>query len=315
MLFHIALPEDWARARREGTYDMSTRGVVVTEDGFIHASADADQVRRVGELFYHDRPDAIVLALDEESLVDAGYLVRFESAAPHAERFPHIYGGPLDVALLEPIIDPAAAPKVVRSDTEEAAELQDAGWVVTAESWGARLHLEENADLALYHNAIAALPEGVTIARLGVADAAALRHFDTAVAPDFPDYVASHHEELPPDLARLLGVEALLGHGAFINGELIGCTVAKPAEGRWEIDRTAVARRYRNRGVAAALKATSLLELHRRGVRTFGTGGAGVNAASLAMNKALGYELEPLWWTLMPPVTWRAMTGPRGEQP
>lgn len=60
MLFHIALPEDWARARRAGIYAISTRGVVVTDAGFIHASADADQVRRVGELFYSDRPDAIV---------------------------------------------------------------------------------------------------------------------------------------------------------------------------------------------------------------------------------------------------------------
>jgi len=52
--------------------------------------------------------------------------------------------------------------------------------------------------------------------------------------------------------------------------------------------------------VATAVKAASVLALAADGVRVFGTGGAGSNAASLGMNQAVGYRVTERWLTLDP---------------
>lgn len=58
---------------------------------------------------------------------------------------------------------------------------------------------------------------------------------------------------------------------------------------------------HRRRGLAAAVKAASVAAGVRAGHRLFGTGGAAVNAGSLAMNQAVGYEVTERWVTLVPP--------------
>ena len=100
MFFHLALAQDWADAVASGHYDVSTRGVTLAKQGFIHASKDSDQTRRVRDMFYSDVADLVVLHIDEQRLADAGLDVRFEPgnpSDPNSERFPHIYGGPLPV--------------------------------------------------------------------------------------------------------------------------------------------------------------------------------------------------------------------------
>ena len=52
--------------------------------------------------------------------------------------------------------------------------------------------------------------------------------------------------------------------------------------------------------MATAVKAASVLALAADGVRVFGTGGAGSNAASLGMNLAVGYRVTERWLTLDP---------------
>ena len=37
-ILHAALPDDWARACLDGSYDVSTRGRTLVDEGFIHAS-------------------------------------------------------------------------------------------------------------------------------------------------------------------------------------------------------------------------------------------------------------------------------------
>ena len=56
--------------------------------------------------------------------------------------------------------------------------------------------------------------------------------------------------------------------------------------------------------MAKAVKAATVLATHARGGREWGTGGAEVDAASLRMNAALGFRLEPAWLGLTPPMTW-----------
>nr|WP_108870530.1 DUF952 domain-containing protein [Tessaracoccus timonensis] len=101
MMFHLALPEDWADAQTSGRYAMSTRGVTLAEQGFIHASKNGEQVRRVRSLVFSDVEDILLLHIDEHRLTDAGLVVRMEPgdpSDPNSELYPHLYGGPLPVS-------------------------------------------------------------------------------------------------------------------------------------------------------------------------------------------------------------------------
>ncbi|MGC5048366.1 DUF952 domain-containing protein [Micrococcus porci] len=82
MILHITLPEDWAQARRMGRYTASTRGATFPEVGFLHASEDTRQAAAVAASFYADRPDAFLVAMDEEALTAAGFAVRREPGDP-----------------------------------------------------------------------------------------------------------------------------------------------------------------------------------------------------------------------------------------
>jgi GNAT superfamily N-acetyltransferase len=62
-----------------------------------------------------------------------------------------------------------------------------------------------------------------------------------------------------------------------------------------ETEFTSVLSDYRGRGIGQAVKAASILALASEGVTTFGTGGAGLNEASLRANRALGYVVEERW--------------------
>jgi uncharacterized protein (DUF952 family) len=86
LIFHIAERAEWEAARDAGRpYEVSTRGRTLAEEGFIHASHDEDQVRRVRRAFYADLDDLVLLAIDPQDLD-----VRDEAVGDDV--FPHIYG-------------------------------------------------------------------------------------------------------------------------------------------------------------------------------------------------------------------------------
>lgn len=93
-IYHIALAAEWERARRDGEYTVSTRGVTLADQGFIHAST-AEQVAGVANAFYKDVPDnLLVLVVDAERVRPE---IRYEHVPGAEAPFPHIYG-PLDPA-------------------------------------------------------------------------------------------------------------------------------------------------------------------------------------------------------------------------
>jgi uncharacterized protein (DUF952 family) len=94
VIFHIALPEDWGAAQAAGFYTVSTRGVSLDEEGFIHAGEDLDQVEFVRGLIYSDVPSLLLLTIDESRL---DVPVKREAVAEVGRTFPHIYG-PLPVS-------------------------------------------------------------------------------------------------------------------------------------------------------------------------------------------------------------------------
>ena len=92
-LFHITERAVWLQAVRAGDYRMSTRGVTLREQGFIHCSL-RHQLRGVAEVAYGDADDLVVLVIDTAKVPAP---VRLEAPEPGAEEYPHIYGAlPVD---------------------------------------------------------------------------------------------------------------------------------------------------------------------------------------------------------------------------
>ncbi len=99
LIYHIAAASDWERARAEGMYTTSTRGVTLAEAGFIHASR-AHQVASVAERFYRGERDLVLLVIDERLVAPE---IRYERVPGSADPFPHIYG-PLNVDAVQRVI-------------------------------------------------------------------------------------------------------------------------------------------------------------------------------------------------------------------
>ncbi|MET9385764.1 DUF952 domain-containing protein [Streptomyces sp. NPDC002928] len=90
-ILHITERPLWDAAREAGTYEMSTRGRTLAEEGFIHCSTRA-QLPPVANFLYGspDAPDdLVVLVVDPARL---GVPVKYEAPEPGGEEFPHVYG-------------------------------------------------------------------------------------------------------------------------------------------------------------------------------------------------------------------------------
>ena len=87
-LFHITERAVWLEAVRAGDYRMSTRGVTLEDQGFIHCSL-RHQLRGVAECIYGDADDLVVLMIDSAKVPAP---LRYEAPGPGAEQYPHIYG-------------------------------------------------------------------------------------------------------------------------------------------------------------------------------------------------------------------------------
>jgi len=98
-LFHLADRGDWVAAAAAGEYRMSTRGVTLAEQGFIHCS-QRQQLRGVAERYYADADDLILLVIDGTRVSSP---VRYEAAPGSTEEYPHIYG-PLPAAAVTEVI-------------------------------------------------------------------------------------------------------------------------------------------------------------------------------------------------------------------
>ncbi|HSV41633.1 MAG TPA: DUF952 domain-containing protein [Nocardioidaceae bacterium] len=86
-IFHVALPADWEDAQRSGSYTMSTRGVTLEQEGFIHCSWE-DQVDATRSAFYADVDELLLLTIDTDLLTSPWQV----DEVPGGETFPHIYG-------------------------------------------------------------------------------------------------------------------------------------------------------------------------------------------------------------------------------
>jgi uncharacterized protein (DUF952 family) len=105
-LFHLADRGEWLAAVPAGEFRVSTRGVTLEHQGFIHCSL-RHQVRGVADAIFSDADDLVLLVIDS-GLVAAP--IRYEVPEPGAEAYPHIYG-PLPVSAVTGVLpvsrDPA----------------------------------------------------------------------------------------------------------------------------------------------------------------------------------------------------------------
>lgn len=189
---------------------------------------------------------------------------------------------------------------VLRSDDSRCQGLEASGWRVVATSWGARLTVSPELLARLPALVACAAAAGFVVRELDVPDAPAVLQLDALTAADYPGGTATSHEPLDE-----VTVRGLLARGRVFGAEyadaLVGVTVTEDVGDRVETEFTVVHPDHRGRGIASAVKAASVLAHAAAGATLFGTGGASVNAASLAMNRAVGYELTETWHTYARP--------------
>lgn len=90
-LLHLTERSLWEAARASGSYEMSTRGRTLQEEGFIHCSL-RHQVPQVAHRLYGEHAasgELVLLVIDPQRLTAP---VRYESMRPGGEEFPHVYG-------------------------------------------------------------------------------------------------------------------------------------------------------------------------------------------------------------------------------
>lgn len=186
--------------------------------------------------------------------------------------------------------------RVLRADDPEAARLLAEGWAVVAESWGARLRDPDPDRLRLLVER--AETAGYDVRELTDAELTAVADLEALTAPDYPRTPATDVPERTLDRLRAADARFV---GAWRGSDLAAVTAVEPGQDLVETSFTSVHPDHRRRGLAAAVKAASVLLLLGTGARVFGTGGAAVNAGSLAMNARVGYVVEERWLSLRPP--------------
>jgi len=96
MIHHAALVADWVAARSSGEYTISTRGLTLEAEGFIHCSY-RHQLEGVANRFYADLAELILLTIDPA--LTAADVVDEPPADGIDELFPHVYG-PITIAAI-----------------------------------------------------------------------------------------------------------------------------------------------------------------------------------------------------------------------
>lgn len=111
MIYHLARLPDWEQAQRSGSYEVSTRGRTLAQEGFLHCSR-RDQVLRVLGVHYADEPAPLVLLCLDPSRTSSP--VRSDPVGD--DTYPHVYGPILPAEVL-------AVVPVRRDATELPADL------------------------------------------------------------------------------------------------------------------------------------------------------------------------------------------------
>ena len=86
-IYHLALVSDWEAAVESGDYRVSSLGVTLEQEGFLHASR-ADQWEGVKQRYYGDVTEQLVLLVIDPALLTSPLVVE----PVGDDTYPHIYG-------------------------------------------------------------------------------------------------------------------------------------------------------------------------------------------------------------------------------
>jgi GNAT superfamily N-acetyltransferase len=193
--------------------------------------------------------------------------------------------------------------EILQDTDPRCAELEASGYVMVAESWGARLRIGNNEDMANYADAVKkVLALEVHIQELTVEFSDALFELELVNNSDYP-YTPATARAVP----TIESIQTLwrLGnriYGAFASGSLIGTIATSRSDEIVELDFASILREHRGKGIGKALAAAAILDWVNQGIRVFATGGAMVNEASLGTVKSLGFSVEERWRSYLPPL-------------
>ena len=188
---------------------------------------------------------------------------------------------------------------VLREDSPRISELQSQGWRIIARSWAAQLNAVD-VDIERLTTLIEGMSGKGVVRELEISDKAAILALDASTVTDYPGGIATVHDALSPEQATVTGTRRGFGVNGP-DGGLIAMTFVDINGTEVETDFTVVAKDWRRRGLATAVKAASVLALLSDRAVTFRTGGSDENIASLAANTSVGYALDEAWLTLTPP--------------
>jgi uncharacterized protein (DUF952 family) len=88
-IYHVSLVSEWRAARGAGEYTMSSNGVTLAQQGFIHCCY-VNQIQDVLQRFYADVTEPMCMLAIDPDRVQAPVIA--ENLEGGAELFPHIYG-------------------------------------------------------------------------------------------------------------------------------------------------------------------------------------------------------------------------------
>lgn len=89
LIFHIASDADWRTAQGSRTYEISTVGRSLQQEGFIHASRDSQAAAVLAKYYGRVAGPLTLLTIDTDLLTSPW---RLDDVAGAVESFPHIYG-------------------------------------------------------------------------------------------------------------------------------------------------------------------------------------------------------------------------------
>jgi uncharacterized protein (DUF952 family) len=85
IIYHVTTAAEWNAAREKGRYESPS----LAAEGFIHCSADDEQVKGVLERYFNGKTGLVKLVIDTEKLTSPFI---YEWSPSTADTFPHVYG-------------------------------------------------------------------------------------------------------------------------------------------------------------------------------------------------------------------------------
>lgn len=222
-------------------------------------------------------------------------------------------GGAVDVRLLRHALEEAPGPvrevcTCIREDFVPAAGfLEPEGFEERFRSWGS--HLDPSAfdagrfeplERELEHAGIrlATYPDLAGDPARDDRLLALQREVEEDVLAFEPIIPKRHADVTGPATIQDATVVAVARDGAYVG---LASLVGDPSRPDLGCGLTGVARPYRNRGIATALKARTASIARRMGCRDLNAGGGGTDTPMLRVNRKLGFEIEPAWITFSSP--------------